>query len=363
MAAPLALFFTAPLQVQVLPDESVCRPLAPDELRVQVQSSCVSTGTELLLYRGLLPADDALDATITGYETVKNTGTTHYPTKYGYCACGRVTETGAAAEAAAWRGRQVLALAPHAAEVIVRAKDVLLELDTVSTPLRERILHCPLLVPAVETCLSLLHDAAPLVGDRVGVVGAGFYGVLLAACLHTSLPQNALCIVEKQAARRQVLEGLLVGGPRLVTLHPDLESVQQSGVAHTCDVVIDMSGTPAGLNTALQMVQRSGRVVLGSWLGHAAASVPVPALGSARLHRSHAQIVFSQVSELPPHLSMRYDKRRRLDMGLHLLEQMKDAVGALCSQVVRASIGDAPAMFAALCRGTLDGIVRFDYRP
>jgi len=100
-----ALYFTAPRQV-ALQTETLPSP-AFGQVLVKTIISAISPGTELLVYRGLAPADLAKDETITALA-----GDFSFPLKYGYAAVGQVLELGRGV-APGWEGRLVFAFHPH----------------------------------------------------------------------------------------------------------------------------------------------------------------------------------------------------------------------------------------------------------
>ena len=79
-----SVVFQSPFHVDVATDE-VPKP-GPGEVLVQVGVSAVSAGTELLVYRGQVPADMSLDANLPAL-----TGAPRFPLRYGYAAAGGVT--------------------------------------------------------------------------------------------------------------------------------------------------------------------------------------------------------------------------------------------------------------------------------
>ena len=99
------LIFQAPRKVQV---RRLAVPVCPpDKLLVGVLYSGISTGTELLLYRGEMPPAMMADASI------GSLGETGYPRPYGYAAVGRVQAVGAHLDAAVWQDRLIFAFQPH----------------------------------------------------------------------------------------------------------------------------------------------------------------------------------------------------------------------------------------------------------
>jgi hypothetical protein len=340
---PKKLLFLGPRQLAVVPDGSLSRPLEPDEVRVRALCSGVSAGTELLLYRGQIVADDALDATIAAYKDPDAGRREHrslYPTTFGYCLWGEVVAVGSGLDRERWVGSVVFLLAGHAEEHIVKASDVLFFADDWNGATRELVLAVPQLIPVSETVTCWLQDAAPVLGDRVAVVGAGLYGSVLAVGGALLFPLSTWLVVEPDAKRRAQLAVALkeASVTRCQTLAPD--QVQAY---------------------LLELVRATGRVIIGSWYGRKAQEVPVEMLGSTRLHRSHAQILFSQVSEIPPWLAGRYDKRRRLTVVQEFLTTFSSAFKAIACTVRSFAFEEAPYVFGQLDNGALSDPVRFLY--
>src|SRR5512139_2606544 len=100
-----SVWFEAPYQVSVH-DEPLAE-LHPDQVLVQTLVSAISAGTELLFYRGQVPTDMPLDATLPSLS-----GEMQYPLCYGYACVGRVIEVGVQLDRA-WLGRLVFSFQPH----------------------------------------------------------------------------------------------------------------------------------------------------------------------------------------------------------------------------------------------------------
>src|SRR4029079_13250587 len=110
------------------------------------------------------------------------------PVKYGYLSVG-VVEHGPLE----LRGRNVFCLHPHQTAYVVPAKAVVLVPDDV--PAARAVL-----AGTVETAVNALWDAAPLLGDRITVVGAGMVGCSVAPLL-APFPGVRAQIVDVDAAR------------------------------------------------------------------------------------------------------------------------------------------------------------------
>ena len=89
------------------------------QVLVQTVASAISSGTEMLLYRGQMPPGTAVDETIEALA-----GTFQYPLKYGYAAVGRVIALGRDVPAD-WEGRLVFAFNPHETHFVARPAHLL----------------------------------------------------------------------------------------------------------------------------------------------------------------------------------------------------------------------------------------------
>ena len=133
---------------------------------VRTLRSGVSRGTETLVFRGGVPPGQYAAMRAPFQE-----GDFPGPVKYGYLNVG-VVEQGPPE----LRGRTVFCLYPHQTAYVVPAGAVTVVPEGVP-PARA------VLAGTVETAVNALWDAAPLVGDRVAVVGAGMVGCCVARLL------------------------------------------------------------------------------------------------------------------------------------------------------------------------------------
>src|SRR3954454_8314567 len=139
---------------------------AEGEGLVRTLYSGVSRGTETLVFRGHVPESQHAAMRAPFQE-----GDFPGPVKYGYLNVG-VVEEGPRALV----GRTVFCLYPHQTRYVVPASAVTPVPDTV--PARRAVL-----AGTVETAVNALWDGAPLVGDRVAVVGGGMVGACVARLL------------------------------------------------------------------------------------------------------------------------------------------------------------------------------------
>src|ERR671921_1936521 len=160
-------------------------PGAGDVL-VRTLRAGVSRGTETLVFRGGVPASQHARMRAPFQE-----GEFPGPVKYGYLNVG-VVEHGPVE----LLDRTVFCLYPHQTRYVVPAAAV--------TPVPDGVPPGrAVLAWTVETAVNALWDAAPLVGDRIAVVGAGMVGCCVARLLAT-IPGVDVTLVDVNDSRADV---------------------------------------------------------------------------------------------------------------------------------------------------------------
>ncbi|NBC16317.1 MAG: zinc-binding dehydrogenase, partial [Bacteroidetes bacterium] len=291
-----SVWFTAPRTVEVK-KQPVPQPSA-DEVLVRSSLSGISAGTEGLIYRGEAPSSAAADATIEALS-----GTLSYPLRYGYCSVGQIVDTGAAVSSD-WQGRRVFAFHPHARWYTARPDDLIRLPDGISD--EEAIF-----LPSMETAITLVMDAQPMIGARVAVFGQGIIGLLTTTLLST-YPLERLVAIEPRADRRKRATRLGAHGaesPESLEERSDRES--------PFDLCIECSGEPAALNQAIRVCGFEGRIVVGSWYGTKPAALNL----GGRFHRQRLQLVSSQVSTIASRFRGRWSKDRVRELALDAIAQ------------------------------------------
>ena len=300
------------------PGEGEIRPVAvpppgPDDVQVRTLYSGVSRGTETLVFRGGVP-ESQFAAMRAPFQEGEFTG----PLKYGYLSVG-VVEHGPAS----LLGRAVFCLYPHQTRYVVPAAAVTAIPDDVP-PGRA------VLAGTVETAVNALWDAAPLVGDRIAVVGAGMVGCSVAAVL-ARFPGVRVELVDVDPARAAVAEALGVGFAL-----PD-------EAAGECDLVVHASATEAGLARSLELLAFEGEVLELSWYGDRRVSVP---LGES-FHSRRLSVRSTQVGAVAPARRARRSVGARLALALRLLAE--PAFDALITEEI--GFEDLPALMPRLAGG------------
>ena len=154
----------------------------------------------------------------------------------------------------------------------------------------------------METALNAVWDGAPGPADRIGIVGGGLLG-LLVAYLCSRLPGAEVTVIDVDASRAPLAAAL---GARFA--EPDAAPAD-------CDLVFHASATAAGLTTALRLAGDEATVVELSWYGEGAIAAP---LGES-FHSRRLRLVSSQVGKVAPSHRPRWSYRRRLAAALALL--------------------------------------------
>ncbi|WP_141583683.1 zinc-binding alcohol dehydrogenase [Actinomadura sp. WMMA1423] len=288
------------------------------EVLVRTLYSGVSRGTEAIVFRGAVPPNQHAIMRAPFQD-----GAFPGPVKYGYLNVG-VVEHGPAELA----GRTVFCLYPHQTRYVVPASAVSVVPDEVPP---ERAI----LAGTVETAVNALWDAAPLVGDRIAVVGAGMVGCSVAGVL-AGFPGCRVQLVDTDPSRADVARALGVG-----FAHPDRA---EGG----CDLVVHASATEAGLARSLELLAPDGQVVELSWYGDRRVSVP---LGEF-FHSRRLTIRGSQVGAIPPARRASRGFADRISLALRLLAS--PAFGELITG--ESPFGELPRLMPRLAGGELPAL-------
>ncbi len=333
-----ALYFVAPGTVEVrleaVPD------IGPTEVLVRTAVSAISAGTEMLIYRGQFPgaASESVDKISTDLS---------YPMAYGYACVGQVVELGSSIDRM-WQDRLVFAFRPHASHFVCTPRDLLPVPDGV--PVEEAAF-----LPNMETAVNLIQDGAPILGERVLVLGQGIVGLLSTALLR-EFPLAGLVTADRYELRRTVSAQLGVAA----ALDPasgdfrELAAGQSSGDSRGFDLVLEITGSPDALNNSIALTAFSGRILVASWYGLKSAPLEL----GAGFHRSRIRILSSQVSSISPELSGRWDKDRRFGVAWDALRRIRPAKWI----THRFGLDQAAEAYALLDRSPETALqVMFDY--
>jgi NADPH:quinone reductase-like Zn-dependent oxidoreductase len=305
------------------PDCGEIRPvtlpeLGPNDVFVRTLRSGISRGTETLVFRGGVPPDQ-YDAMRAPFQDGDFPG----PVKYGYLSVG-VVEQGPPE----LRGRTVFCLYPHQTAYVVPAGAV--------TSVPEEVPAArAVLAGVVETAVNALWDAAPLIGDRVAVVGAGMVGCAVARLL-SRFPALEVTLVDVVPDQADVAAALGV------------DFAAPAAAAGDRDLVVHTSATSAGLQLSLDLLGREGTVIDLSWYGDSDVHL---SLGGA-FHSRRLGLRASQVGTISPARSGSRTTADRLALALELLRD--PAFDVLVTG--ESPFGELPDVMARLAAGSLPAL-------
>ena len=279
--------------IQPVPDPT---PVLPGHSLVRAVAAGISPGTERLVASGRISADQD---TVMGCRYME--GSFALPVKYGYSLVG-IGITGAL------QGHRVFTMHPHQTLACVQDDHTVILPDHIGDARAT-------LFPNLETAVNGVWDAALRPAEQAVVVGAGPVGLLLAFVLRRETGTPTI-VMEPDADRAAFAADLPWVGEVL--------SPQDADGAH--DVALHASGSPAGLQSALDTVGFEGRVIDLSWYG----STPVTLdLGTA-YHHDRKRIQASQVGTVAPNHRGPDGHRVRNEAVLDLLKD--DGLDALMAR-------------------------------
>lgn len=285
----------------------------PDEVLVRTLHTALSRGTETLVFRGEVPADQYAAMRAPFQE-----GDFPGPVKYGYLNVG-VVEQGPDD----LRGQIVSCLYPHQSAYVV-PRDAVIPVPGGVPPERA------VLAGTVETAINALWDSAPLLGDRIAVVGGGMVGLGIARLL-VGIPGTDVCVVDVDPGRAQAAHAL------------GAEFATPGDAAGGRDLVFHTSGTAAGLQGALDLLSDEGTVWDLSWYGDTEVGLRL----GGRFHSARLAIRASQVGRIAPARRDRRSPADRLRLALRLLRD--PAYDSLITG--RSPLEDVPAVLGGLATG------------
>ncbi|MBS1860290.1 MAG: zinc-binding dehydrogenase [Actinobacteria bacterium] len=295
-----ALWITEPGHSELRADSAPAP--APHEIRVKAIASGISSGTEMALYRGHGPTDQAMTPSTCE-------GSWGLPVKYGYQNVGRVIDAGAASGYA--EGELVFCRYPHQ------------DLYTIDATDPELVYRIPEFDPPeigvlgnnADVALTALLDAPVRLGDVVVVIGLGVVGMFCAELARRTA--GTLIGVDPYLYRRQV--ALELGVDVAVPPEEALDAVMAASEGRGSDVSIEASGAAAGLQLAIDCGGLEATVTVVSWYG----DKQIPLVLAPTFYSNRLKFVSSSVLYAGSGLQPRWDLGRKLEVALDLLPTMR----------------------------------------
>lgn len=322
----IQIWFTAAKQIE-LRHQPLSAPKA-NQVLVQAECSAISAGTEMLVYRGQIPDNMSLDSNITALQK-----STNYPLQYGYASVGKIIQIGSNVDAD-WLHKRVFSFQPHASHFLTEINSLILVPEDITA-------ENAVFLANMETAVNLIQDGNPQIGEQVVVLGLGVVGLLLTQLLNR-FPLTGLFGVDAITTRRELAKKI---GTKKVVDTNDINQLQTL-LDHGADLIYEISGSPAALNSAIELSGFNSRIVIGSWYGNKTTAIEL----GGKAHRNRLQIITSQVSSIAPQLTGRWNKNRRFDLAWEMIRQTQPA--ELISH--RMLLSDSEKIYQAIDRQPAD---------
>jgi 2-desacetyl-2-hydroxyethyl bacteriochlorophyllide A dehydrogenase len=287
-----ALWFTAPRTAE-LRDEPVREPEA-NEVQVDAVCSLVSAGTEMNVYRGQVSSAAEVALPTVG-------GTFPFPIKYGYQVVGTVAAAGG--ESGFQPGELVFCQHPHQERFTLEAR----------VPL---VFRLPPGVPALTAVFSSLYrtahncllDVPVRVGECVAVSGLGVIGSF---CAHLARKTAGKLLLIDPAPQRRELAAW-IGADAVVGPEQVADAVDALSDGRGMDVIIEASGAPPALQTAIRSIGTEGTIAAVAWYG----TREVPLVLTPEFHFRRPRIVSSWVGMIGSGQQARWTPERQREVAL-----------------------------------------------
>ena len=259
------------------------------EVTVRAIASLVSAGTEMLVYRGELPAEDEL-----GLETCA--GSFGFPVKYAYQVVGEVIEAGP--KALFKPGQTLFVRHPHQDLFTVRSDSWLVSEVPDGLPTERAVF-----VNLLEVALNCHLDVPVRFGDVVVIYGQGVVGSLVAQLARRMA--GRVVVVDPIAGRREAARQW--GADAAVSPEESSAAIAELSKGRGADICIEATGAPSALQAAIKATGQEGTVVVLSFFG----TRKVPLILSPEFHYGRLRVISSQVSSLGSGLQPRWTRERR----------------------------------------------------
>jgi threonine dehydrogenase-like Zn-dependent dehydrogenase len=128
---------------------------------------------------------------------------------------------------------------------------------------------------------------------------------------------SVLIAVDPDPVRR--LQATQLGADHVLDSSGAAEAIHEIAGGAGADTVLEISGNPGALHEAIRMVRYEGTVVAVSWYAEDLRSVNL----AGEFHHNRVRIIGSQSANVNPALHPRWDKNRREQYSLTLLESLE----------------------------------------
>jgi len=284
------------------------RPLEPHELRLRTLYSGISAGTELTAYRGSNPyLHKRWDTSRKLFVPAEQPALTYPVSGWGYEEVGEVIELGSEVRAVSM-GDIIVGTWGHRTHHIVEEEYARPRIKPAGLdPILAIYSHLG------PIALNGILDANIHVGETVAVFGLGVVGQMIAQLARLSGAHViGVDLIEKRLELAKSLGAIEHGfNPREGS---PAEQIKELTKGRGADVTVEVSGSAKALNEAVRATAYSARVVvLGFFQGDAQGLL----LGE-EFHHNRISLVCSQISNVDPALSYRWDRIRLIHTIMEL---------------------------------------------
>ena len=292
-----------------------------DEIRVKTLYSGISHGTEMNVYRNLVPQFSKYQDPETKLLLISDEQ--HKAWKYpirscdpdvwclGYSNIGEVVETGKLVKEFKI-GDLVFSASPHQTQVVKKAKEFL-KLPKDIDPKKAVVLF------NLKTTYTAILDAKIKLGDVVVISGLGLLGQLCAQMARMSGASKVYGIDVFENRRKAALDNGCDEVFDPTEIKDIALEIRKRTKNRGADVVMEVSGNSYALNEAIRIAAPDTNVIVVSWYQNEAKGL---FLGD-EFHHNRIGIKQSQSDHVAPEFSNMYSNERRQETLLMILKRLK----------------------------------------
>ena len=310
-----AVWFMGPGRAEIRP--AGVRPCGDSDLAVRSLFSGVSHGTEMLVYRGQVPASHPLEP-----EGVE--GSYSFPVKYGYANVGRVVEAGSATDFRT--GDLVFVRWPHQELYTTEAK-LAFRLPAYADP------AIGVFFALLDVAVNALLDVPVRFGEVVVVFGQGVVGMFIGQLARRTA--GTLIVVDPHSLRREL--ALEFGADIAVAPEKAKHAIMEASHGRGADIAFEASGAPEALQACIDTTALEGTIAVPAWYGTKLLNLSL----GPQFHLGRQRIVSTQVGAIGSGLQPRWTLGRRMTTVGELLPTLNP--GSMITDSV--PFDEAPAAY------------------